>query len=376
MERDWVSPRVKHVAHGLALGVVIVAVDHELDLVGEGLLGIVGIDKLLLDGGEAVLALVLVGDALLAEVVALLVDGVAHALAQLFVVHLVAVFALLGLAGLHGQLVEHAALDLDGLMGGLEGVEHHLLAHFLHLAFHHHDVVGGGGHDEVEVGAFDVLHGGVDDILAVEVAHAHLADGTVEGDVADGEGRSGSQSGQLVGHGVFIAADKGDADLHLGVEVVGEEGTQGTVDQTGDENLMLRGTGLALEETAGEAAHGGVFFLVVDGEGHEVDVLAHLLLRADGSQEHRVVHADNGSAVGLFGQLAGLDFDHAAVAEVETLSDNVFVHVFFIVFYYFTAALGTVPETHKSVNIQITISIVGHQKTGKKKVQRYKKNGN
>jgi len=47
--------------------------------------------------------------------------------------------------------------------------------------------------------------------------------------------------------------------------------------------------------------------------------------------------------------------------------------VFFIVFVYFTAASGTVPEAHKSVNIQISISIVGHLKTGKKKVQRYEK---
>ena len=271
-----------HVAHGFTLGVVIVAVNHELDFVGEGLLGIVGIDKLLLDGGKAVLTLVLVGNALLAEIVALLVDGVAHTLAQFLVVHLVAVFALLGLAGLHGQLVEHAALDLDGLVGGLEGVEHHVLTDLLHLAFHHHDVVGSGSHDEVEIGAFDVLHGGVDDILAVEVAHAHLADGAVEGDVAHGEGRSGSQSGQLVGHGVVVAGDEVDVHLNLGVEIVGEEGTQGTVDQAGNEDFMLRGTSLTFEETAREATHGGIFFLIVNGKGHEVDVLAHLLLRTDG----------------------------------------------------------------------------------------------
>ena len=228
-----------HVAHGLALGVVIVAVDHELDLVGEGLLGIVGVDKLLLDGGKAVLTLVLVGDALLAEVVALLVDGVVEALAQLLVVHLVAVFALHGLAGLDGELVDHAALHLDGLVGGLEGVQHHVLADLLHLAFHHHDVVLGGGHDEVEVGALDILHRRVDDVLAVEVAHAHLADGAVEGDVADGEGRSSGQGGQLVGHSVVVTADKGDAHLHLGVEIVGEKRTQSTVDQAGNEDLML-----------------------------------------------------------------------------------------------------------------------------------------
>ena len=252
-------------------------------------------------------------DALFGKIVALLVDGLADAFAQLFVVYLVAVLALLLLAGLDGELVQHAALDFDGLMGGLEGVKHHVLADLFHLAFHHHDVVLGGGHDEVEVGALNVLHGGVDDVLAVEVAHAHLANGAVEGNVAHGEGRSSGQGGQLVGHGVVVTTDKGDVHLHLGVEVVGEKGTQGAVDQTGDEDLMLRGACLALEETAGEATHGGVFFLVVNGERHEVDVLAHLALGAYGGQKHRVVHADNGSAVGLFGQLAGLDFDHAAV---------------------------------------------------------------
>ena len=111
------------------------------------------------------------------------------------------------------------------------------------------------------------------------------------------------------------------------MEIVGEEGTQGTVDQTGDEDLMLRGTGLALEETAGEATHGGVFFLIVNGERHEVNVLSHFFLGANGSQEHRVVHADHGSTVGLLGQLAGLDFNHAAVAEIEFFSDN--VHFFY-----------------------------------------------
>ena len=49
--------------------------------------------------------------------------------------------------------------------------------------------------------------------------------------------------------------------------------------------------------------------------------------------------------------------------------------MFFIVFYYFTAASGTVPETHKSVNIQITISIVGHLKPAKRKCKDTKKMG-
>lgn len=43
----------------------------------------------------------------------------------------------------------------------------------------------------------------------------------------------------------------------------------------------------------------------------------------------------------------------------------------FIVFVYFTAASGTVPETHKSVNIQYSISFSGHPSGRQKKMQIY-----
>ena len=112
--------------------------------------------------------------------------------------------------------------------------------------------------------------------MAVEVADADLGDGAIERDVGDSKSRSGSEGCQLVGHGVVVARDKGDLHLHLGVEIVGEERTKSPVDKTGYKNLVLRGACFAFEEAAGETSESRILLLVVDGEGHEVDVLANL----------------------------------------------------------------------------------------------------
>ena len=175
-----------HVAHGFALGVVVVAVDHEFDVVGEGFFGIVGFDELLLDGFEALFALVFIGDALFGKVVAFLVDGIAEVLAEFFVVDFVAVFAFGSFASFDGELGNGAALNFDGFMSGFECIEHYLFADFLHFAFDHHDVFFGCSDDEVEVSTFDVGHRGVDDVMSVEIGDADLGDGAVEGDVGDG----------------------------------------------------------------------------------------------------------------------------------------------------------------------------------------------
>ena len=79
---------------------------------------------------------------LLGHVISLLVEFLVHLLAKFLVVDLMVILALYILAKFLRQLYLHLAHGLDGVHGGLESANHVLLAHFLHLAFHHHDVVG------------------------------------------------------------------------------------------------------------------------------------------------------------------------------------------------------------------------------------------
>jgi hypothetical protein len=58
----------------------------------------------------------------------------------------------------------------------------------------------------------------------------------------------------------------GDDDLRVILVAVGEERADRTVDQAGDQRLLLARPALALEKAARDLAGGDGIFLVVDGQ--------------------------------------------------------------------------------------------------------------
>lgn len=122
---------------------------------------------------ERLLALLL-RESLLHEVVGGLIELVLDLLAQLLVVDLVVILALGVGAELLHQFLLQLAHRLDSLVGGLEGADQVLLGDFVHLAFHHHDVVLSGTNHDVHVGLFHLLESRVNNILAIDTSHANL----------------------------------------------------------------------------------------------------------------------------------------------------------------------------------------------------------
>ena len=121
---------------------------------------------------ETRLALFL-GGASLARFVEFGVHLLLDATAQLFVVGFVVVLALVAEgADFLGELILGFALGFDGFVCFFDGVHHLTFAHFLHLAFHHHNAVHGAGHHDVHVGDFQLRAQGVDDELSVDAGHA------------------------------------------------------------------------------------------------------------------------------------------------------------------------------------------------------------
>ncbi len=142
-----------HIAHGLLLLGVIISLD-ERGLLFELLLRNRG-EELLLDGLETGFALFLrLGG--LGESVALVVAEVVNRLAELLILEVVRIIALVDIGSeLFHELFLDAAVLLDLLVSELDGFEHVVLADLVHLALDHHDVLLGGGDHEFKVG---VLH--------------------------------------------------------------------------------------------------------------------------------------------------------------------------------------------------------------------------
>ena len=208
-------------------------------------------------------------------------------------------------------------------MGGLEGGQQVLLGHFLHLAFHHHDVLVGGAHHQVHIGLLQLFKGGVDDELSVDAGHTHFGDGASEGDVAHGQCGRGGQPGQCVWHVYAVGREEDDVDIYFSVEIVGEEGAQGAVYQAAGQDFSIRGTAFAAGEAAGETSERGILFFILYLKGHEVCTGNCIFCGTNSSQQHGVAHAQHHSTICLFCQLSRLERDGSAIGQLDSLNNGV-----------------------------------------------------
>ena len=245
-------------AHGVLLHIVVVAV-YQGVLLFQFLGGHIGVClgvsslELLADSLESLGTGVLL-KALFGDVVSLLVASLLDGLAQLVVVHLMAVFALHVLAKFLAQLLLEAAHGLDGLMSALQGSQQVGFLYFLHLALHHHDVLLGSTDHEVHVGILELLESGVDDKLAANACHAHFGDGTLEGDITASQSCRSGKASQSIGHVHTIGREEDYIHINFSMVVAGEKGTQRAVHKTTGQYLVVISFTLTLRKTAGKTS--------------------------------------------------------------------------------------------------------------------------
>ncbi len=237
---------VKHTAaHGLFLHIVIIALHH-----GNALILVVPLQLLLGEFGHLLNVFVadslklvgtpvFVGVALAGYGVSFVVAFGMNVGAQSVVVYLVVVFTFLLVAAFAHQLFLHLALLLDGVVSYFESFEELSLAHLVHFAFHHHDVVEGGANHQFYVGAFHLSERGVDDPFAVNASHTHLRDRSVERYVAAGQSGRGCQTCKSVGSIILVGRVESYIYKRLGVIIVGEKGAKHAVNKARRQYLVI-----------------------------------------------------------------------------------------------------------------------------------------
>ena len=246
-------------------------------------------------------------------------------LTQLLVAGLVAVGPLHILAQLLHELDLHGALFLDLLVGELDGLQHVGLAHLVHLALDHENVVDRGADHDVDIRTGVIAEGRVDDELAVDTRYAHLRDGAAERNVRHGQRRRSGQSGQGIGLDVACGRNKVHRHENLRMVIRREERTKGPVDESGHEYLAVRRTRLPLEEAARITAGSGVFLLVFHRKRHEIHVRFGVLGGDYGRKEHRIPLLDHDRTVGLLGKFTSRDGNLAVIPQRNDLR-RFFVH--------------------------------------------------
>ena len=186
-----------------------------------------------------------------------------------------------------------------------DGAEHHFFRKLLGFGFDHQHGVISAGHHEVELGVGALVDGEVEHVLPIHPADAGGADRAHERHAGDGQGGRSRDHRQHVRVVLHVVLQDGHDDLRLVLVAIGEQRTDGAVDQARDQRLGLGRAAFALEVAARDLAGGEVFFLVVDGQGEEILAGLGAVRRNDRGEHDGLAEGGEYGAVRLAGDLAG-----------------------------------------------------------------------
>ena len=186
----------------------------------------------------------------------------------------------------HRLLGEHAGLRLD----------------------HEHGVLCAGDH-EIEIRFGERATGRVEQVFAIAVADTRPADRAGKRHAGQRQRRRCTDHGRDIRIDLGVHRHHGRNDLDLVGEAIGEQRTDGAIDQARGQGLLLRGPALTLEEPARHLARGVGSFLVIDGQGEEGLARIRLAATYGGNQDNGIGHVDPDRTGGLACDLARLEPD-------------------------------------------------------------------
>ena len=180
---------------------------------------------------------------------------------------------------------------------------------FVHLGCAHLNHVDGAvfaARQNVEFCTGALYISRVDDRRAIFLPNPHRGNRAAPRDVRGCECKRGRVDRDLVG--IFVVERKhGDDHLHLVADMLGEERSDGAVDDAAGEYRVVRRPALAAQVAAAQYRARGVKALfVVDGEGEVVYVVARARAHDRCCQDRRVAVAEYDRAVGLLGEVGKL----------------------------------------------------------------------
>ena len=209
---------------------------------------------------------------------------------------------------------------LKGLMAEGDGAQHDLLGKLAGLRFDHQHPVTGTGDDQIERAIRQFVDLRIEDVRVGDISDPATGDRPHEGKTRYRQ-RGGSAD---QGHDVWIVfqvvGKHGADDLRLVLKALGEQRPDGAVDEPRGKCFFLGGPALSLEKAAGNLAGGKCLFLVMDGEGEEVQSRPRRPFADHGAQHLCFAVGRHDGAVGLAGNLASLE-SQRATPPLDFLSD-------------------------------------------------------
>ena len=163
-----------------------------------------------------------------------------------------------------------------------DGAKHDVFGQLLGFRLYHEHCVLRAGNDEIELTLGHLVNLRIEHIFVVDEADAGSADRSHERCARERERGRGRHHRHNVGIVLKVVRQHRHDDLGVAAPAVGEQRTDRTVNQPGNQRFLFGRPGFALEITARNAAGGIIFFLVVAGQRQEVDAFLGRFGRDDG----------------------------------------------------------------------------------------------
>ena len=226
----------------------------------------------------------------------------------------------LRLADLLAQPLDHRALLLNYFVRLVKGFEHLSFRNLGRARLDHQDGLGRSGDDQLESGSGYLGMSRVDDELTL-LGHgnADATDRPGPRNVGDRQGSRRAENGVDVGQVIHVRRQRHRDDLSLVAHVLVEQRAKRSVDQARGQDRLLAGTPAALDESAGDLAHGVLPLLVVTGEREKIQAGLGVHPHGGRTEDDRVTGAHGNRAVRLLGEPTGFDGDDLAVRQGHLL---------------------------------------------------------
>ena len=211
-----------------------------------------------------------------------------------------------------GQLRNGFNNRLELLMTKHDRAQHGFLGKLAGFRFNHQNRIFRARNNQIEIGLGHFVDVRVQHEFPVDIADARTADRTFEGHTGKRQGGGGCDHCDDVRIVFQVVRDDHAGHLSVVLVTVGKQRADGPVDQTADQDFVLRRTCFALEEAAGNLSGRIGLFDVVDGEREEIEVRFGRLFRHNRTHDRRFAIGGDNAGVCLTGNLAGFDRQRAA----------------------------------------------------------------
>ena len=229
------------------------------------------------------------------------------------------VFARLGdrenalfLADFSDNLLLESNQLLDLLVTGENRAEHVRFADLLRARLDHQHGFIRTGDRQAQLGNRALLLIRIDNDFAIDQTDGNAADRARPRNIADrNRGGSADHRGDIRRH-VLLDGKHRRHNLHVVAHALIEQRAQRAVDQTGGQRRLFGGTAFALDETAGDFAHGIHLLFKVNAQREKVLTFARRVARRRIDHDHRIAQSNDHRSVSLTAVLAKFHDQRAA----------------------------------------------------------------